>query len=105
MSMVCGVFWGHVICMFVHLSFPSTPGFYSKCLMLNWVVVVIRAQELCESGGGRPGLPVPNKPDGFCGHKATVKCVLTDQSSTDHSSLPALGRTDCFDGEGLHYKN
>ena len=22
----------------------------------------IRIQELCESGGGRPGLPVPNKP-------------------------------------------
>ena len=26
-----------------------------------------RAQELCESRGGRPGLPVPNKPCGFCG--------------------------------------
>ena len=24
--------------------------------------VRIRGQELCESGGGRPGLPVPNKP-------------------------------------------
>ena len=24
-----------------------------------------RAQELCESRGGRPGLPVPNKPGGF----------------------------------------
>ena len=22
---------------------------------------------LCESGGGRPGLPVPNEPGGFCG--------------------------------------
>ena len=33
-----------------------------------------RAQELCESRGGRPGLPVPNKPDGFsCGRKATLK--------------------------------
>ena len=28
---------------------------------------------LCESGGGRPGLPVPNKPDGFCGRTATLK--------------------------------
>ena len=27
----------------------------------------LRAQELCESGGGHPGLPIPNKPDGFCG--------------------------------------
>ena len=25
------------------------------------------AVELCESGGGCPELPVPNKPDGFCG--------------------------------------
>ena len=33
----------------------------------------IRAQELCESRGGRPGLPVPNKPNGFCGRKATLK--------------------------------
>ena len=28
-----------------------------------------RGQEVCESGGGRPGLPVPNKPYGFCGPK------------------------------------
>ena len=26
------------------------------------VTTKIRAKELCESGGGRPGLPVPNKP-------------------------------------------
>ena len=34
-----------------------------------------RAQELCESRGGRPGLPVRNnyKPYGFCGRKATVE--------------------------------
>ena len=32
-----------------------------------------RAQELRESRGGRPGFPVPNKPDGFCGSKATLK--------------------------------
>ena len=32
------------------------------------------AQELCESRGGRPGLPVPNKPDGFSsGRKATLE--------------------------------
>ena len=27
----------------------------------------LRAQELCESRGGRPGLPVPNSPYGLCG--------------------------------------
>ena len=38
---------------------------------------VIRAQELCESGGGRPGLPVPNSPYGLCGRKAALNlnCV------------------------------
>ena len=32
-----------------------------------------RAQELCKSRGGRPGLPGPNKPCGFRGRKATSK--------------------------------
>ena len=31
-----------------------------------------RAQEVCESGGGRPGLPVPNSPYGLCGRKTTL---------------------------------
>ena len=31
-----------------------------------------RAQELCESRGGRPGLPVPNSPYGLRGHKAIL---------------------------------
>ena len=31
-----------------------------------------RTQELCESRGGRPGLPVPNSPDGVCGRKVTL---------------------------------
>ena len=35
-----------------------------------------RAQELCESRGGRPGLPVPNSPYGFCGREATLKSNL-----------------------------
>ena len=32
-----------------------------------------RAQELCESRGGRPGLPVLNSPYGLCGRKAILK--------------------------------
>ena len=32
----------------------------------------VRAQELCQSGGGRPGLSVPNCPYGICGRKATL---------------------------------
>ena len=31
-----------------------------------------RTRELCESRGSRPGLPIPNKPQGFCGRKATL---------------------------------
>ena len=34
--------------------------------------VSFRAQELRDSGGGRPGLPVPNNPYGLCGRKATL---------------------------------
>ena len=30
-----------------------------------------RAMEPCESPGGCPGLPIPNKPYAFCRHKAT----------------------------------
>ena len=33
-----------------------------------------RVQVLCESRGGRPGLPVPNKPDDFCGLADNEKC-------------------------------
>ena len=28
---------------------------------------------MCDSRGGRPGLPVPNSPHGHCGSKATLK--------------------------------
>ena len=38
-----------------------------------------RAQELCESRGGRPGLPVPNSPYGLCGRKATLKNGAQEQ--------------------------
>ena len=40
---------------------------------------IARGQELCERRGGFPGLPVPNKPEGFCGRKATVK-----RNESDH---------------------
>ena len=39
------------------------------CMTQTWSV---RARELCGSRGGRPGLPVPNRPYGFCGRKATL---------------------------------
>ena len=36
----------------------------------------VRAQELCESRGGRPGLPVPHSPNGLCGRKAALNIEL-----------------------------
>ena len=35
---------------------------------------------MCKSGGDRPGLPAPNKPEGFSGRKATL----------NHSSGPEI---------------
>ena len=43
-----------------------------KVLLFLCVWILFRAQELCESPGGRPGLPVPNSPYGFCGRSATL---------------------------------
>ena len=40
-----------------------------------------RAQELCESRGGRPGLPVPNSPYGLCGREVTLNLNSNFQSS------------------------
>ena len=58
--------------MKVEVAVPGSPsliGPYGLCgrkPTLN----LLRAHELCESRGGRPGLPVPYKPGGFCGRKA-----------------------------------
>ena len=50
-----------------------------------------RAQELCESRGGRPGLPVPNSPYGLCGRKATLKLYLSDLRSCVKVEVAVLG--------------
>ena len=39
--------------------------------MQSAIYSALRAQVLCESRGGRPGLPVRNSPCGLCGRKAT----------------------------------
>ena len=45
---------------------PASAGFSAALMALFkyviWLSARRRAQELCESRGGRPGLPVPNKP-------------------------------------------
>ena len=50
---------------------PNSPhGLCGRKVTLNSVNT--GSQELCESRGGRPGLPVHNRPDGLCGRKATL---------------------------------
>ena len=45
----------------------------------------VRAQELCEGRGGRPGLPAPDSPYGLCRHKATLSDSY--QSSGAHLDI------------------
>ena len=50
----------------------------AKYLVNSWISTSrqqhsCRAQELCKSRGGHPGLPVPNSPYGLCGRKAALK--------------------------------
>ena len=43
-----------------------------------------RAQELCQSRGGRPGfLLVPNSPYGLCGRKATLELERCSECGTE----------------------
>ena len=44
----------------------------------------LRAQELCESRDGRPGLPVPKSLRNLCGSKATLN--LNDEEESVSSS-------------------
>ena len=58
----------------------------------DFYLASFRAQELCESRCGRPGLPVPNKPYGLCGRKATLKLgVSSDFRSCVKVEVAALG--------------
>ena len=49
----------------------------------------VRAQELCESPGGRPGFPILSSLYGLCGRKATLKksCVKVEVDVLGSSSL------------------
>ena len=49
-----------------------------------------RAQELCESRGGRLGLPVPNSPHGLCGRRAALHLNLNNYTvSVSYTHLRA----------------
>ena len=49
------------------------------------------AQQLRESRGGRPGLPVPNNPYGRCRRKATLNCSITELRSCVKVEVAVLG--------------
>ena len=67
------------------------PGFCGRKATLS-STVSFRAQELCESRGGRPGLPVPNSPHDLCGRKAaTLNSLFTDLRSGMKDEVDVLG--------------
>ena len=76
--------------MKVEVAVPGSPsliGPYGLCgrkATLN----LLRAQELCESRGGRPGLPVPCKPDGFRGRKVIVQELCESRGGRPGLSVP-----------------
>jgi len=50
-----------------------------------------QSQELCESRGGCPGLPVPNSPYGLCGRKAkTLNCLGVQEMCESRGGRPGL---------------
>ena len=60
-------------CVRVEVAVLGSPSLISLMVSVDvkhhvyYYALSLRVQELCESRGGRPGLPVPNKPYGFCG--------------------------------------
>ena len=60
----------------------------SVCLSLS--LSLCRAQELCESGGGRPGLPVPNSSHGLCGRKSTLNRTISVSGQTGSRRTASL---------------
>ena len=61
-----------------HTVHNSPYGLCGRKVTLN--LLSVRAQELCERRGARPGLPVPNSPYGLCGHKTTLNLNSNTQS-------------------------
>ena len=55
-----------------------------------------RTQELCDSRGGCPGLPVPDKPYGFCGRKATLNHLTSVLVWWSDRAMVTLTKTGAF---------
>ena len=64
---------------------------------LNLNQIYIRAQELCESRGGRPGLPVPGSQYGVSKRKAILNLLLLKCCFASTETVGLLG-TGALDG-------
>ena len=63
-------------CVKVEVDVLGSPSLIVRMVRicgLNIQLAIGRA--LCESRGGRLGLPVPNSPYGLCGRKATISLI------------------------------
>ena len=79
----------------VHTSVPQVPTDTSELLqpyrhvkMHQYPLNRLRTQVLCESRGGRPGLPVLNSPYGLCGRKATLNRLRTQELCESRGGHP-----------------
>ena len=90
----------------LHSPVPNKPyGFCGRKAPWKEKAGPARVQELCESRGGRPGLPGPSNPYGLCGRKATLnlnrpsirmkKKKMVPQSEEGEANLFAKERNDC----------
>ena len=62
------------------------------CMSIAPTAANVRAQELCESRGGRLGLPVLSSPNDLCGRKAklNLNCVKVEVAVLGSPSLAVL---------------
>ena len=63
--------------------------------------VSLRALELCESRGGRPGLPVSNSSYGLCGRKATLNERTNERTKRTNERLADDSASPLFHSDGL----
>ena len=61
-------------CVKVKVDVPDSSDVLCECKAT--LEHSVRAQELCERRGGRPGLPVPDNPYDLCGCQAALNNIL-----------------------------
>ena len=77
--------------MKVEVTVLGSPSLIVLIISRRKATLKNRGHELCESRGGRPGLPVPNSQYGLFGRKATLNCSITEVRSCVKVEVAALG--------------